>query len=134
MIQAPIVFQSERISLETKILFANADKFASATTTSGAYSTSNVCLIAPHILFACRSDQKLKSSGSRSSFASKDACISGVRQDSGIRDGSESKQSGTMRIKLRRMESKLCSVGLSTYFKGVLSAGTNDRQMNPCVP
>lgn len=61
-----------RISLESNIRVVKTEMLASATTTSGAYSTSNACLMASHMRFACRSDQKLKSSGSRSSDESSD--------------------------------------------------------------
>jgi hypothetical protein len=53
-----------RISFDNKIRLANAVKFASATTTSGAYSTPNTCSITKQIRFACFSSQNVKSSGS----------------------------------------------------------------------
>lgn len=132
------VFEVVNISFESNIRFANAVRFASATTTSGAYSTSKICLIATQIRFAWRSDQKLKSSGSLSSVSES----SGLRmplllvsvtkevvnelllpasdndvvalQESGIRDGSESKHSGTMRIRLRRTLGRSICSGRST--------------------
>jgi hypothetical protein len=120
--------------------FASAVKLASATTTSDAYSTSKSCSMAKHMRLACRSDQKLKSSGSRSSVSwssgVKDGAfelgvlgILGALQETGIKDGSESRQRGTMCMSDSRTEVKSSPVGLSTKSRAH-SAPTNLEQVS----
>lgn len=137
----------DKISLEINIRFARAVRLASATTTSGTYSTSKICLIAEHIRFACISSQKLKSSGSRSSgFAFPSALVtsdntsvsgakstsagtkaSGIWQDKGIKDGSESRQRGTTckRVSLTKVKVR-GSEGLSTEEGGMSQFNERD--------
>lgn len=119
---------NDRISFETSIRLARAVRFASATITSGAYSISKICFIAADIRFACCSDQKLKSSESRYSLSvsmGSDGADAGraaelffeavgILHDNGIREGSESRHNGTMRMRDSRTETKLTSEGLST--------------------
>ena len=118
---------NDKISFETSIRLARAIKFASATMTSGAYSTSKICLMAVDIRLACCSDQKLKSSlrcsSSVSSGAVSDAgrgsalsCegVFSILHDNGIKEGSESRHNGTIRMRDLRTETKLNSGGLST--------------------
>ena len=71
---------------------------------------SNACSIASEMRFACRSDQNRKSSGSRPSSPAGESGL----HDWGMRDGSLSRQSGTMCIRLRRTLSYVSSRGLST--------------------
>jgi hypothetical protein len=113
---------NDRISFETSIRLARAIKFASATMTSGAYSTSKICLMDIDILLACCSDQKLKSSLRYSSSVSS-GIVSDARRgegvfstlhDNGIKEGSESRHNGTIRMRDLRTETKLNSEGLST--------------------
>ena len=111
---------NDRISFETSIRLARAIKFASATMTSGAYSTSKICLIDVDIRLACRSDQKLKSSLRYSSSVSSGIASDARRgegvflHDNGIKEGSESRHNGTIRMRELRTETKLNSEGLST--------------------
>ena len=117
-----------RTSLEIKILFASALKFASAMMTSGLSSTPNAWLIAVEIRFACLSDQNRKSSGSRTCSSKSCPCevelaissrwgldlgVSSL-QDNGMSDGSESRQSGTICMSVLRTESKSRSSGFLT--------------------
>lgn len=111
---------NDRISFETSIRLARAIKFASATMTSGAYSTSKICLMAVDIRLACCSDQKLKSSLRCSSSVSSGGStlssegVFSTLHDNGIKEGSESRHNGTIRMRVLRTETKLNSGGLST--------------------
>lgn len=151
-----VVFEVVNISFESNIRFANAVKLASATTTSGAYSTSKICFIAIQILLAWRSDQKLKSSGSLSSvsessewrvsllpgpvmeegaeepllhlFSSDDV----DRQEIGIKDGSESRHNGTMRMRLQRTFERSRFPGRSTIQRIIQFSFNNcERRVSP---
>lgn len=81
--------------------------------TSGTYSTSKICSMTVEIRFAWRSDQNLKSSGSRVS-ASTTVATSPCWQDIGMRDGSESRHRGTILLRQFRTETKSSVSGTST--------------------
>ena len=132
---------SDRISLETSIRLARAIKFASATITSGAYSTSKICLMAADIRLACCSDQKLKSSSRCSLSVSRSVGSGAVSDgalfwkgawtslhDNGIKEGSESRHNGTIRMRDLRTETKLNSEGLSTTYKQMCLVNLKKRE------
>lgn len=114
-----------RSSNELTIRLARAVTFASATMTSGAYSTSNAACTEPAIRLAWRSDQNRKSSGSDRLEVGVAAGLEVVSESeeedksipelSGTRDGSESRQRVTMRRRVRRTDSKSSVAGLSTW-------------------
>ena len=92
---------------EATMRSARAVRFASATTTSCAYSTPNISRTARAIRHACRADQNRKSSGSplSSSLSSADPFVF-CFVELGINDGSPSRHSGTTCASAERTDSK----------------------------
>lgn len=104
--------------LDTTMRLASDVKFAWAMMTSEAYSTSNASLITVDIRLACASDQKVKSSGSRSSMGPSNSEVASTvpvpPHETGISDGSLSRQRGTTQVKNLLTQSKFSDVGFST--------------------